>query len=60
MRFNSIKSENTYLRKENQRLRNLCEEKDAFFKELMADGLKHGSSLASKHMKDRKDYLNDK
>lgn len=60
MKFNSIKSENAYLKKENKRLHDLCEVKDAFFKELMADGLKHGSSLASKHMKDRKDYLNGK
>lgn len=38
----------------------LCEEKDSFFKELMADGLKHKSSLAAKHMADRKKYLNGK
>jgi hypothetical protein len=41
-------------------LEDLCEEKDSFFKELMADGLKHKSSLAAKHMSDRKKYLNGK
>lgn len=41
-------------------LEDLCEEKDEFFKELMADGLKHKSSLAAKHMADRKKYLNGK
>ena len=41
-------------------LEDLCEEKDAFFKELMADGLKHKSSLAAKHMADRKNFLNGK
>ena len=41
-------------------LEELCEEKDSFFKELMADGLKHRSSLAAKHMADRKKYLNGK
>lgn len=38
----------------------LCEEKDSYFKELMADGLKHKSSLAAKHMSDRKKFLNGK
>ena len=41
-------------------LEDLCEEKDSYFKELMADGLKHKSSLAAKHMSDRKKYLNGK
>ena len=41
-------------------LEDLCEEKDSFFKELMSDGLKHKSSLAAKHMSDRKKYLNGK
>jgi len=41
-------------------LENLCEEKDDFFKELMADGLRHNSSLAAKHMADRKKFLNGK
>lgn len=39
-------------------LEDLCEEKDSYFKELMADGLRHGSSLAAKHMSDRKKYKN--
>lgn len=41
----------------NEKLRNLCEEKDEFFKEMISDGLRHGSSLAGKHMSDRNDYL---
>ena len=41
-------------------LEDLCAEKDDYFKELMADGLKHKSSLAAKHMADRKKYLNGK
>jgi hypothetical protein len=41
-------------------LEDLCEEKDSYFKELMSDGLKHKSSLAAKHMSDRKNYLNGK
>lgn len=46
-----------FLKKENMRLTDLCLEKDEYFKELMADGLRHGSSLAARHMADRKDYL---
>lgn len=45
------------LETENERLRDLCEEKDEFFKEMISDGLRHGSSLAGKHMSDRNDYL---
>ena len=40
-----------------QQLEDLCDEKDEYFKELMADGLRHGSPLAGKHMSDRKKYL---
>lgn len=57
--FNLVK-ENKILRKENESLRNLCNEKDSYFKELMSDGLRHGSKLAAKHMADRKDYLKGK
>jgi len=46
--------------KEIKRLEALCEEKDGYFTELIADGLRHGSSLAAKHMKDRNDYLKGK
>ncbi|MBE6114512.1 MAG: hypothetical protein E7191_05480 [Erysipelotrichaceae bacterium] len=49
-----------YLRKENRRLKKLCHEKDSFFTEMISDGLRHGSSLAGKHMSDRKKYLNGK
>lgn len=56
----NLKKENDYLRKENRRLRNLCEEKDSYFLELMSDALRHGSKLAGKHMSDRKKYKNRK
>ena len=58
--FNSIKAENAYLKKENKRLHQLCKEKDSYFMKLMADGLRHGSKLAGKHMSDRKKYVNGK
>lgn len=57
--FNLAK-ENAYLRRENRRLHNLCKVKDSYFKELMSDSLRHGSSLAGKHMADRKKYLRGK
>ena len=41
-------------------LEELCDVKDSFFMELMADGLRHGSSLAGKHMAERKKYKNGK
>lgn len=56
----SLKKENAYLRKENRRLLNLCKEKDSYFMELMADGLRHGSKLAAQHMSDRKKYIHGK
>lgn len=40
-------------------LEGLCEEKDAYFAETIADGLRHGSPLAGKHMADRRWYLED-
>ncbi len=43
--------------REIKRLKDLCEEKDSYFMELMSDGLRHGSPLAAKHMSDRKKYL---
>ena len=58
--FNIIKAENAYLKKENKRLHQLCEEKDSYFMALMADGLRRGSKLAAKHMSDRKKYVNGK
>lgn len=56
----SVTKQNAYLRKENQMLRDLCKRKDACFKELMADGLRHGSRLAAAHMAERKSYLRGK
>lgn len=38
-------------------LENLCREKDSYFMELMSDGMRHGSSLAAKHMAERREYL---
>lgn len=46
--------------KEIKRLKDLCSEKDSYFSEMISDGLRHGSKLASKHMRDKKDYLNGK
>ncbi len=46
--------------RKNKQLKQLCKEKDSFFSELMSDALRHGSSLAAKHMSDRKNYLNGK
>lgn len=47
------------LEKENKRLKKLCKEKDMFFKEMISDGLRHKSKLASKHMKDLGDDTNN-
>lgn len=46
--------------KEIKRLKKLCEEKDDFFKEMMSDALRHGSSLGGKRMNERKQYLKNK
>ena len=43
-----------------KQLEKLSDEKDSFFMELMSDGLRHGSSLAGKHMADRKKYKHGK
>lgn len=40
-----------------QDLVSLCEEKDAWFKKLMSEALKHGSSFAGKCMVDRREML---
>lgn len=55
-----LEQENKQNRKRIKHLENLCEEKDSYFKELMSDGLRHGSSLAAKHMSDRKKYKQGK
>lgn len=60
MKTPNLKAENAYLKKENQRLRNLCKEKDSFFTQMISDGLRNGSKLAGKHMSDRKKYLSGK
>jgi hypothetical protein len=58
--FNQLERENRALKDRNRQLKNLCEEKDSFFLELMSDALRHGSSVAAKHMADRKKYLHGK
>ena len=45
------------LKKENRRLHKLCKLKDSYFSELISDGLRHGSTLAARHMADRNKYL---
>ena len=60
MKLFGLRKENKYLRNEVCKLRNLCDEKDSYFMELMADGLRHKSKLAAKHMTDRKKYLQGK
>lgn len=52
-----LKKSNKRKDKEIRRLERLCDEKDSYFSEMIADGLRHKSKLASKHMKDRKDFL---
>lgn len=58
--ISELEQENRKSQKRIKQLENLCEEKDSFFTELMSDALKKGSSLAGKHMADRKDYLKGK
>ena len=57
---NNLQRENQKLKERNRQLKKLCEEKDSFFLELMSDALRHGSSVAAKHMADRKKYLHGK
>lgn len=59
-KISQLEQENKQNRKRIKQFENLCEEKDSFFMELMADGLRHGSSLAAKHMSDRKKYKQGK
>lgn len=58
--ISSLKAENKRKDARIKQLENLCEEKDSFFLELVSDGLRHGSSLAGKHMADYKKYKNGK
>ena len=55
-----MKKRNLVQSKRIKQLEDLCEEKDSFFKELMSDATKHGSSLGAKHMSDRAKYLKGK
>lgn len=54
-----LENENTNLRKRVSDLESLCKEKDESFKEVISDGLRHGSSLSAKHMSDRKEHSNN-
>ena len=58
--INSLQKELSASRKEIKRLKKLCDVKDSYFKEMVSDGLRHGSRLASKHMSDRKKFLQGK
>ena len=55
-KIKELSRENEALRKKNKELVNLCNEKDSFFDEMISDGLRHCSSLAAKHMSDKKKY----
>lgn len=49
--------------KQDKRIKDLekrSDEKDIYFKELMSDATRHGSSLGAKHMSDRKKYKQGK
>ena len=59
-RIFQLERENRLLSKRIEQLVDLCDKKDSFFKELMADSLRHGSSLGGKHMADRKKYKQGK
>lgn len=52
----NLEKANSALLKENKRLRHLCKTKDSFFSEMISDGLRHGSSLAGKHMAEKRWY----
>lgn len=58
--FGGNKKKVSQLEKRVKELEGLCRDKDSHFMELMADGLRHKSSLAGKHMADRKKYLKGK
>lgn len=59
-RISKLEQENKENIQRIQQQESLCEEKDSYFMELMSDGLRHGSSLAAKHMSDRKKYKQGK
>lgn len=59
-RISQLESKNLEQLNRIKQLEKLSDEKDSFFMELMSDGLRHGSSLAGKHMADRKKYKHGK
>ena len=56
----ALKLENKRLKANVKRLEKRGDLKDKYFLEVISDGLRHGSKLAAKHMRDRRDYLNKK
>ncbi|MBE5779272.1 MAG: hypothetical protein E7331_08065 [Clostridiales bacterium] len=58
-REQELEMENFRLRRRVKDLVERSDDKDSFFCEMISDGLRHGSSLAAKHMSDRKKYLNE-
>lgn len=59
-KITSLEKEISFLRKDNVRLHQLCEVKDSYFMEMISDGLRNGSTLAARHMADRKKYIQGK
>lgn len=59
-KISKLEAQNKAQRKRIKQLENLCEEKDSYFKEMISDGLRNHSSLAGKHMADRKKFLKGK
>ena len=53
-----LRAENRAQKERIEDLVRRSDSKDEFFLEMISDGLRHGSSLAAKHMSDRKKYLN--
>ena len=58
--FNSLLEDNKRKDARIRELEDLCKEKDKYFEEMISDGLRHGSSLAGKHMSDKKKYKHGK
>ena len=58
--FINLKLENAAQKRRIEELEALCEEKDSYFAEMRSDGMRHGSSLAGKHMADLREYKKGK
>lgn len=53
-----LREDNACLRKMVVELRQLCLEKDKYFKQMISEGLRYGIPLAGKHMADLKHAMN--